>query len=78
MDKIKYSSLICFFVLILAFILCGPRLTGLSLQELLNYTPESPVLAALVFLGLYCIKAFVMFIPLTVLYIAAGVIFPWW
>ncbi|NLY91379.1 MAG: TVP38/TMEM64 family protein [Firmicutes bacterium] len=78
MDKIKYLSLGSFLLIIFLFFLCGPRWTGLSLPELLSYTPESPVLASLVFLGVYCLKAFVMFIPLTVLYIAAGVIFPWW
>ncbi|HHU52216.1 MAG TPA: TVP38/TMEM64 family protein [Firmicutes bacterium] len=48
----------------------------LSVQSLLDFTPESPALAALVFLGLYCLKAFVLFIPLTVLYLGAGVLFP--
>lgn len=78
MAKIKYLSLGCLFLIILVFMLWGPRLTGLSQQELLDYTPQSPLLAALVLLGLYCLKAFVMFIPLTVLYLAAGMFFPWW
>lgn len=50
--------------------------TDLSVQNLLDFTPKSPALAALVFLGLYCLKAFVLFIPLTVLYLGGGVLFP--
>lgn len=78
MNKIKHITLVCFVLIIIIVFRYGPRWTGLSLSELLNYTPDSPMLASLFFLGLYCLKAFVVFIPLTVLYIAAGVIFPWW
>jgi len=61
---------------IIVILFCAPYFADLSVQNLLDFTPESPVLAALVFLGLYCLKAFVMFIPLTVLYLGAGVLFP--
>lgn len=76
MQKRKYFNIFWFFVLILILVIIIPQLAELSLQDLLSYTPKSPVLAALGLIGLYLIKAFVMFIPLTVLYIAAGVIFP--
>jgi len=50
------------------------RNTGVS--DILSYTPESPFLAALAFLGLFCIKAVVIVIPLMALFISAGMIFP--
>jgi len=44
-----------------------------------NFAPESILLAALGFIAIYALKAVVMVIPLTMLYIAAGIVFPpWW
>lgn len=74
--KVKLLNFMYLFSTIVIILLCAPRFTDLSLQELLAFTPESPALAALALLGIYCLKAFVMFIPLTVLYLGAGVLFP--
>lgn len=53
MNKIKHITLVCFVLIIIIVFRYGPRWTGLSLSELLNYTPDSPMLASLFFLGLY-------------------------
>lgn len=74
--KVKLLNFMCLFGTIIIILLCAPRFTELSVQEILAFTPESPVLAALALLGIYCLKAFVMFIPLTVLYLGVGVLFP--
>lgn len=74
--RIKHFNLILVISIILLIIICAPRASKLSLQDLLDFTPESLPLAGLVLIGLYCLKAFVMFIPLTALYIGAGMVFP--
>lgn len=53
-----------------------PRIRGLGVADILEFTPSSPVLAAAVLLGLYCLKAFTLVIPLLVLYLSAAVMFP--
>jgi uncharacterized membrane protein YdjX (TVP38/TMEM64 family) len=53
-----------------------PRLKILSVEDIVNYAPASTALAALGFLAIYSLKAIVMVIPVTILYIAAGVVFP--
>jgi len=49
---------------------------NMGVSDILSYTPESPFLAALVFLGLFSLKGVVMVIPLMGLFISAGMIFP--
>lgn len=63
-------------LLILAGYKLLPQLRGLEVGDILNFTPDSPVLSAGVLLGLYCLKSFTMVIPLLALYFAAAVIFP--
>ncbi|MFY9175470.1 MAG: VTT domain-containing protein [Peptococcia bacterium] len=53
-----------------------PWLRGLEVNDILNFTPSSPVLAAGVLMSLYCLKAFTLVIPLLALYLAAAVMFP--
>ncbi len=47
-----------------------------SAQGLYAWLPDALPLAALVLLGLYCLKAVVMVIPFLPLFIAAGALFP--
>lgn len=49
-----------------------------TLEELLDYTPESLPLAALLLLFLYGAKSLSVVFPLSLLYVASGVIFPLW
>jgi len=53
-----------------------PRLDYFSIENIVRFTPESIFLAIMVFLLIYMIKAIVMLIPISILYIAAGIVFP--
>ena len=44
----------------------------------INLAQISLWMTALIFIGIYILKPLVMFIPLPVLYVAAGVVFPTW
>ena len=65
---------------IVAVILCLlPFLGGISVEEILGYTPANPWLAALLLLGVYCVKPVLMMIPTYALYIVGGMLFaPGW
>lgn len=53
-------------------------MSKITLSDLLEYMPHSIILAALMLLGIYCLKVIMMFIPLTLLFVYAGIIFsPW-
>jgi uncharacterized membrane protein YdjX (TVP38/TMEM64 family) len=49
---------------------------NVTLDSILNFTPENLWLAALVFLGLFALKSIVAVVYLKLLYIAVGVVFP--
>jgi len=72
---LRYLPLAVTAALTLACIL-GVR--GFTVEELLNYTPASLPLAAAVFLCAYAVKSLSVVFPLSLLYIAAGVVFPLW
>ncbi|MGN0313669.1 MAG: TVP38/TMEM64 family protein [Fusicatenibacter sp.] len=48
----------------------------ISVQTVLSYTPENPILAAIVLLLLYAVKSVTVVFPLIVLEITAGHLFP--
>lgn len=52
------------------------RSRSLSVEDIVNYAPENLYLAALVMLALFAVKSATVFFPLSVLYLACGVIFP--
>lgn len=52
-----------------------PHLRGITVEQLIAYTPENLWLAAAAILLLYLIKAMVVFFPLLALYIAVGTMF---
>lgn len=70
------------FYILLALVLVGvllyfaPRLRGITVAEILAYTPANLPLAALLIWGLYLIKSLTVFFPLMVLYVAVGTLFP--
>ncbi len=73
--KIKHLR---FFVLglIVIAVICVPLIPKFTVKDILNYRPESLLLAALELIGLFCLKSVMIVIPLVVLYVAAGIIFP--
>lgn len=60
-------------VCILLFFAFGARLDAKTLAD---WSPESPLLAALFLIALYAVKSMTVFFPLVVLYLAAGLLFP--
>ncbi|MGI6030833.1 MAG: TVP38/TMEM64 family protein [Eubacteriales bacterium] len=70
------------FVPMLLCILCclffWRKLQGITLQELLEFTPSNLFLATLVIWGLYAVKSFTIVFPLMLLYLVSGHLFsPW-
>lgn len=49
---------------------------GFSVQTILDGSPEQPALAALFLLGLFALKSLSVLLPLAVLFVAGGVLFP--
>ena len=49
-----------------------------SMQTVLDYTPEKPILAAAVLLLMYALKSLSVLFPLIALFAAGGVLFPWY
>ena len=67
----------CIAVLFVCIILFTyPRLETLSLESIVHFAPASIGLAAFVFIALYALKAMVVVVPLVMLFIAAGIVFP--
>ena len=80
MDKIKkYQRIVLLVLMVLTIIWLLPVLSKLTVEEILTYTPKHPFSAAAALLALYSLKALVCAIPMTVLYISAGIMFsPVW
>jgi len=70
---LKFAPIVLLVIIIIIFL---PRLTGLEVTDILEFSPESPFLAALVLLGIYCLKSVVVVIPVIILYVSAGIMFP--
>lgn len=62
-------------LIILVWLIVNP---DVSVQTLLDHTPQNPVAAAVVILLLYAFKSITVFFPLIVLEITTGYIFPSW
>ncbi|MCI8624374.1 MAG: TVP38/TMEM64 family protein [Provencibacterium sp.] len=54
----------------------GKYARTLTVEDILSYTPENLLLAALVILGLYAVKSLSIFFPLLLLYFSVGSVFP--
>ena len=57
-------------------VLIFPFLSYLSTDNIVNLAPDDLILASLLFICLYLIKPIIMVLPISVLYLAAGIIFP--
>lgn len=72
---LRYVPIAVTAALTLSCILGARRFT---VEELLSYTPESLPAAAAVLLCAYAVKSLSVVFPISLLYIASGVIFPLW
>lgn len=51
---------------------------NVTVQDILNFTPENTLIAILVILGMYALKSLSFFFPMLVIIVASGSIFPLW
>lgn len=59
--------------LFLSLLRSGDRITA---QTILSYSPEQPALAALFLIALFALKSLSVLLPLAVLFMAGGILFP--
>lgn len=85
MDKSKGKKTFGVILKILPFLVIGilvacnwDWLRNLTFEQVVSYTPENLFLAALCLIGLYALKSLTVVFPLVALYMAAGVLFPFW
>ena len=76
MKKETILKLLPFAAVVLIVVFFGATLSSVSIEDILHLTPDSYLLAALTFLGLYAVKSVSIVFPLVVLYLAAGAVFP--
>lgn len=72
---LKYLPL---FAIVLMLVLFGATLSRISIDDIINLSPENYVLSVLMILGLYALKSISVVFPLMVLYISTGAILPTW
>ena len=65
-------------ITLLLTLICILSLRDLTVEEILHYTPQSLPLAAAALLAMYAFKSLSVVFPISVLYVASGVIFPLW
>lgn len=53
----------------------GSTLRTMTFEDIVGYTPQSPILAALALWGIYAVKSLSVVFPLVALYIGAGLVF---
>lgn len=63
-------------MIVVIILLCIQHSRDISLSDIFNFTPKNLYLAALFFLGVYVLKSFISFLPVSILYFAAGIVFP--
>ncbi len=68
------ALLLCVWAAVIAIFLANHG--NLTVQQLLDYTPEEPLLALFAMLGLFCLKSLDFVMHSGVLYAACGVMFP--
>lgn len=73
--RLKFIPLIFTLILI---IICGCFFFSHDFKDILSYTPDNLVLAGLVLLGFYALKSISVIFPLTGLFVAVGIIYPFW
>ncbi len=68
------AALLCVWAAVIALFLANHG--NLTVRQLLDYTPEEPLKAAFIMLGLFCLKSLDFVMHSGVLYAADGVMFP--
>lgn len=78
-DKVvKFFQIQSPIVTVVLVIICVICLRNVGLEQVLAFTPSNLFLAALILWGMYAVKSLSIVFPLTVLFMASGVMFPLW
>lgn len=72
-EQLRRAAVLCLWVLLI--LLCLRYREYITIDRIVSYTPEEPLLAALVLLGLFALKSVTLFIYSGILYAASGVLF---
>ncbi|MBQ9718554.1 MAG: TVP38/TMEM64 family protein [Clostridia bacterium] len=72
-EKIRRILAVLFWMFLV--LICWSRREHLTLEGILNFTPEKPVTAVLVMLGLFLLKSITFVIYGNILYAASGILF---
>lgn len=75
MRKMIPLAAVCIMALII-FILVRQSGETLSVDTVLKYTPKNPVLAAVVLISFFALKSLTVVLPMSVLYLSSGILFP--
>lgn len=62
--------------MIVLFLFFRVNYGGISIEDILNYTPSNYFLTGAVIVLLYAIKSVSMFVSLSILYVSVGILFP--
>ncbi len=73
---LKYCRFIPIVITVSMMICCIVFFTNYKFEELLSYTPENLLLAAIVILGFFVLKSLSVIFPLAALFITSGAIYP--
>ena len=77
MNKLlKYKKWLRIPITVLLILVLLPYMSSLSTENIVNYAPASLPLAAIAFVVIYALKAVTVIVPVSVLYIATGIVFP--
>ncbi len=72
----KTLQMVLIGLIVIGILLLAPYLSSASLADLMLILPDSRGAAGLVLFLLFCTKAVVVIIPITLLYLGAGILFP--
>ena len=72
----KYIKLVPLGITLLIIIVCAVLLSGHDFHDIISYTPDNRFLAALVIILLFGVKSLSVVFPLTALFVAAGIMYP--
>ena len=73
MNKGKVFLVIIWGIIILIFLI---KRKDITIDGILNYTPQSPILAAFMMIGLFALKSLSIVIYSGILYVIDGILFP--
>lgn len=72
---IRAMQLLPLIAIVVAVLFLLPRISALTVEDIVNYTPDNFWLAAGVFLLIYLVKPFFLLLPVLLIYVSSGFVF---